>query len=450
MSIVAKVPTRLETFFSIRNHYVSLSAGTRSYIQTEYVDILETRGSLAIIPAPNGWFQLCPNGAQRFIRSRYLVRYLQKRFWEERGRFTLVPVPVKRDDYPKGTMALATTPQGPIGRSYTPIAARVKKTAIPPTPPVRNIPTKQPSRMFVTFSRYVTGFSKFSLEKLQPNISFYTAPGIVVAVQDPNGIFCFHRHNNKTTPYVNSIWLVRFLTNHFGRRGRFDAKFYNHPDFDSPALVFAENLPSESSLANTSLSPVNIPVSTVIPHLIVARHEIHLYPFTPSLIGGVCLMRRGDIFAITSDPNSFLQYKQMHTFGLIHSKEIFDILKNTHYKIFRAWECNGIYFFTANVDKYKSTSSLAGFVPIQTKRIQRPSPSCICIRKQSHRLSIPPICALCLSHSKYFSLAISGDFCLLSPDPNGPYQVCQENKAAYYYIQSVFLCRFLLDKFKEQ
>ena len=450
MSIVAKVPTRFKPFISLQQYYVCLSVGTRRYFQSEYIEILEGKGGLAFIPVHNGQYRLCLNGTTQVIYSIHLSRFLQKRCSGEWGRFTLVPVPVIRNDYPKGTVALATSSNGPIDHSYTPIDICTGIFANDSTLLTDNIPIARLPNMFANVSLSVTRFPMFSLEKLKPSVSFYTAPGIAVVVQDPNSNFHFYCQKGKLLPKICSTLLAQFLANHFGRHGRFDAKFYNHPDFDSPVLVFAENLPSESSLANTSLSPVNMPVPVVIPHVVVNKNEVHLYPFTPSLSGSVRLMRCGDIFAVISDPLSFIPYKQQGRYGLIHSKILSSTLKNTKYQSIQAWECNGIYFFTTNAEKYKSTSSLAGFVPFLMRQKRLRTRSTVNIWYRNYILSIPSPNTKFLAHSKYLSLAVSGDFCLLYPDPNGPYQIHHYGISLCCCIQSAFVCRFLLEKFKDQ
>lgn len=106
-----------ETYITIYSGYVYFSKGTELYLKMRF-DILEWGDSFALVPSDSGWYKIRSTKIGRFACWIRFVAFLQKRYPDHKGYFNLVPVPVQRNDFPQGTIALVFNAKGSVDSRY--------------------------------------------------------------------------------------------------------------------------------------------------------------------------------------------------------------------------------------------------------------------------------------------------------------------------------------------
>ena len=292
-------------------------------------------------------------------------------------------------------------------------------------------------------------FSMLAAEHFDSAASLYEADGLVVIVNDPNGIFPFYiKGANKKT--INSLNLCRYLISKFGRNGAFFAEPRTVNGFSdgTKSLVMSSAPLDAVILDEANLTPIDFIPLSAHSSISVADSDIRIntlgqLPF----FGPVSVLRRGDVFALVPNSKSFINLvRGRNNDGNIYSKAIGLALSRTSNVFPWLWEHNGILFFTANHHLRRSALSTAGFVPLVQNTKYR-QPAAVIILKTIRILSVCQRDALKLCHNRYFSLYESGRFMAMSPDENGLYQARFTTRTNGYHFVSRCLCSYLYEKF---
>ncbi len=106
-----------EIYITIYGDYVYFSRGTESYLKERF-EILEWNDSLAIVPSDSGLYKIRSTKIGRFACWKGFADFLKNRFPDHKGYFRLVPVPVQRDEFPKGTVALVFNAKQSVDSRY--------------------------------------------------------------------------------------------------------------------------------------------------------------------------------------------------------------------------------------------------------------------------------------------------------------------------------------------
>ena len=293
--------------------------------------------------------------------------------------------------------------------------------------------------------------SQLAATHLGPFVSFYEGESSILVMDDPNGIFPLYRSKYSNTLSINSVNIVRYLFDKFGRKGWFCAEYRPITGFSGLPLIISEEPLDAIPLDKRDFTTIDfIPLSRHT-SVSIAMNSININ--TLDMIphyGPICVLRKNDVFAIAPDPDSFCYLvRQRSNDGVIYSKRICAEIRETSNYFPWLWENNGILFFTTNPKSRRSVQTTAGFIPLVGQRERLIAQSTLSIRFNDHIISIASADAEKIGHNRYYSLFESGDFMAFEPDPNGSYIGMFTYRQNGYHFSAKSVCEYLLDKYGE-